>query len=267
MKKLIFNADDFGLSYGVNFGIQESHLRGVQTSTTIMAGMPAFDHAVQLAKGMPTLGIGVHLTLTCGRPLLAGHKTLTEADGSFHRLSFYKQEDTAPDPDEVFREWHAQIEKTITAGIQPTHLDSHHHMHIFKGLEPIFLQLAEEYHLPVRNSVQGRLTTRLGNAACPQALIDFVENSGVHFHTPLPEYAVGIDRCMRRLIPDALETLDTIEIMCHPAYLDTDVMLHSSFNLHRMCEVDLLTSPETQEFLHSLENASLANYSSLHKED
>lgn len=263
MKKLIFNADDFGYSYGVNYGIIESHLRGVLTSTTLMAQMPGFDHAVALAKAHPTLGIGIHLTLTCGEPVLAGHKTLTGENGAFHGLSFYKQADTVIDETEVYDEWKAQIEKILAAGIAPTHLDSHHHVHTFKNLENMFVRLALEYNLPVRNSKADYRGDKIQGVCCPNCLIDFIESSDVHFTTPLPQYAEGIWKCMQRVIPEALKTMDCVEVMCHPAYLDTDVMLHSSFNLHRMCEVDMLTNPATKEFIEQLQDVTLASFQEL----
>lgn len=88
MKKVIINADDFGYSRGINYGIIDSHRLGILTSTTIMAGMPGFDHAVQLAKENPKLGIGVHLTLTCGYPLLKDYQTIVDENGKFKHLSF-----------------------------------------------------------------------------------------------------------------------------------------------------------------------------------
>lgn len=266
MKKLIFNADDFGYSYGVNYGIIESHLRGILTSTTMMAGMPGFDHAVSLAKAHPTLGIGVHLTLTCGKPVLNGHKTLVEKDGVFHGLAFYKDEETVVDEAEVYDEWKAQIEKVLAAGIQPTHLDSHHHVHIFKGLEPVFIRLAKEYALPVRNSKAGQVEGKINGVPCGNVLIDFIENSGVHFHTALPEYAPAIEACMQREVREALKKYDCVEVMCHPAYIDTDVMLHSSFNLHRMCEIDLLVSQKSRAFVEQFSDVVLTNYASFAEE-
>ncbi len=68
-QRLIINADDFGLCESVNKGIVEAHTKGVLTSTTIMANMPAAEQAVELAKNLPTLGVGVHLNLTNGKPL------------------------------------------------------------------------------------------------------------------------------------------------------------------------------------------------------
>lgn len=266
MKHLILNADDFGYSYGVNYGIIESHLRGVLTSTTLMAGMPGFDHAVSLAKAHPSLGVGVHLTLTCGRPVLTDHKTLTEPNGDFHSQAYYHNEEQPLDKDGVYREWKAQIEKVLAAGIEPTHLDSHHHVHTFRGLEDVFVRLAREYDLPVRNSRHDCTDNHVQGVPCPNYLVDFIEGSGVHFHTPLTEYAPAIESNMHRILLKAFKTLDCVEIMCHPAYLDTAVMLHSSFNLHRMCEVDLLISPATKAFIEQLEDVSLANYKTFYQE-
>lgn len=266
MKHLILNADDFGYSYGVNYGIIESHLRGVLTSTTLMAGMPGFDHAVSLAKAHPSLGVGVHLTLTCGRPVLTDHKTLTEPNGDFHSQAYYHNEEQPLDKDEVYREWKAQIEKVLAAGIEPTHLDSHHHVHTFRGLEDVFVRLAREYDLPVRNSRRDCTDNHVQGVPCPNYLVDFIEGSGVHFHTPLTEYAPAIESNMHCILLKAFKTLDCVEIMCHPAYLDTAVMLHSSFNLHRMCEVDLLISPATKAFIEQLEDVSLANYKTFYQE-
>lgn len=264
MKQLIFNADDFGYSRGVNYGIIDSHLHGILTSTTIMSGMPGFDHAVSLAKTYPSLGVGIHLTLTCGYPLLKGHKTLTTDNGAFHKLGFYKDPNTVLDEQEVYLEWKTQIEKVYASGILPTHLDAHHHIHIFKNLEPVFIRLAKEFSLPIRNSKGANAQGEIDGISCPNLLIDFIEDSGVHFDTPLTKYAPAIEINMQRSIKTALKQYDCIEIMCHPAYLDTSVMLHSSFNLHRMCEIDLLTSPNSHSFIEQLSNTTLTNYAIFH---
>ncbi len=58
MGKVIFNSDDFGYSYGVNYGILDAYQRGILTSTTLMANMPGFEHAVKLKKEVPGLGVG-----------------------------------------------------------------------------------------------------------------------------------------------------------------------------------------------------------------
>src|SRR5579863_6643091 len=74
VRRLIVNADDFGLTAGVNRGIVEAHAAGIVTSTTLMANSTAFDDAVQLARSSPTLSVGCHLVLIDGSPLLGRDK-------------------------------------------------------------------------------------------------------------------------------------------------------------------------------------------------
>ena len=78
MKRMIVNADDFGFSEAVNHGILKAMQEGIVTSTSIMANMPGFAHAVQLYHEHPDMAVGVHLNLTCYRPLLSTHQTLVK---------------------------------------------------------------------------------------------------------------------------------------------------------------------------------------------
>jgi predicted glycoside hydrolase/deacetylase ChbG (UPF0249 family) len=82
---LIVNADDFGLSEAVNRAVIQAHENGIVTSTSIMAGGEAFEHAAALAARCPTLGVGVHLTLTELRPVAASTPSLVRSDGRFAR--------------------------------------------------------------------------------------------------------------------------------------------------------------------------------------
>src|SRR5258708_38282284 len=78
---LIVNADDFGLTEGTNCAIVDAHCKGIVTSTSLLANGYAFDHAVELAHQHPTLGQGVHLTLTEGLPVAQNVPELVGADG------------------------------------------------------------------------------------------------------------------------------------------------------------------------------------------
>ena len=263
MKTLIINADDFGYSRGVNWAIVDSHRRGILTSTTIMPAMPGFDHAVELARETPTLGIGVHLTLTCGRPLLQGHTTLVNERGEFPRLGFYEDPETCVSRDEVRAEWQAQIDKVLAAGIRPTHLDSHHHIHTYKGLTDIFLDFAEKYHLPVRNSAPVRPEHDLGGHAHPGCLIDPIEPAGVDFSMPLETYRAGMLAGTTRLLSEAFREHDCVEVMAHPAYVDYSVLTGSSFNVPRAAEAELLQDPEARAAVESLGDVTLASFTAL----
>ena len=74
--RLIVNCDDFGYSKAVNYGIIEAYKNGIATSATLMAGMPGFNHALELIRENPGLGCGVHLTLSAYKPILKTHKTI-----------------------------------------------------------------------------------------------------------------------------------------------------------------------------------------------
>lgn len=144
MIKLIVNGDDFGLTSGVNRAIINAHKEGILTSTTLMAAGLAWQEAVELAKATPTLAVGVHLTLTALRPVLPAGQvpSLTDGEGRFRRKLL-----RVPwlDRDQIETEWRAQIQRVVEAGLQPTHLDSHHHVHLLPPLMTIACRLAEEY--------------------------------------------------------------------------------------------------------------------------
>jgi hopanoid biosynthesis associated protein HpnK len=149
MIKVIVNADDFGLSGGVNEGIIRAHREGILTSATLMANMPGFDQAVALARANPGLGVGVHLNIVRGRPVLPPERipSVLRRDGRLYG-SVYKIIPAVLAGRlklaEVEAEWRAQIDKAAAAGIAVTHLDSEKHMHAFRPFFRIALKLAVE---------------------------------------------------------------------------------------------------------------------------
>ena len=149
-KRLIINADDFGLSESVNKGIVETHTKGVLTSTTIMANMPAAEQAVDLAKNLPTLGLGVHLNLTAGKPLCRDNtvKLILDSQGYFAlspgKLALASLI-TGKVRTAIETELASQIQWLIDKGIKPTHLDSHKHIHSFPTIFPIVCRLAKRF--------------------------------------------------------------------------------------------------------------------------
>jgi chitin disaccharide deacetylase len=152
-KRIVINADDFGLCEGVNKGIVEAHTKGVLTSTTIMANMPAAQKAVDLAKRLPKLGVGVHLNLTNGRPLCQddGVKLLLDAEGDLDlspgKLAIASLV-TGKARTAIEAEFAAQIQWVIDRGIKPTHLDSHKHIHSFPAIFRIVCRLAKRFEIP-----------------------------------------------------------------------------------------------------------------------
>lgn len=254
--KIINNADDFGYSNAVNYGIVDAHKYGKLTSTTIMANMPAFGHAVKLAKENPKLGVGVHMTLTCGKPLLTGHKTLIDENGDFRKLKFYNDETTSVDEDEVYREWKAQIDSVYNAGIIPTHLDSHHHIHTFKNNLNVAIKLAKEYGLPLRYAYTGKEKIITNNIKCPDILIDLWMNN------KQATMEIEIEQLIENVIQnfESVKNEKVVEFMWHPAYIDYEIMNGSSFNIPRILEVIILKSKKLSKYFEKYE---LINYKQL----
>jgi hypothetical protein len=153
-KKLIINADDFGINSTVNTAIVNCFQKGIINSTTLMANMEGFDEAVKLAKQHEISDkIGLHINLMEG-------KSLTDLSGTdfTDELGFFKL-NAVKNPRIFFstslqkkikNEILAQYDKLILNGIQPNHLDSHIHVHILPYLVSIFVQIAKEKHLKLR---------------------------------------------------------------------------------------------------------------------
>jgi len=152
MRRLIVNADDFGLHESVNRGIRAAHLQGIVTSASLMASGAAFDQAVGIARECPRLGVGVHLTLVGGRPVLpvAEIPTLVDEEGSFYAsysLFLARYMSGRVSLAEIERELAAQIAKVRLAGINPSHLDSHQHLHVMPGISQVVLAMTRRFSI------------------------------------------------------------------------------------------------------------------------
>ncbi|NRS46943.1 chitin disaccharide deacetylase [Brevibacillus sp. HB2.2] len=233
--KLIVNADDFGYSKGVNLGIVEAHREGVVTSATLMVNMEGFEHAVGLAKEHPTLGVGIHLVLTCGSPVSQDVPSLTDGEGRFRRGQDHL---ISAAPEEIERELRAQLGRFVASGLKLTHIDSHHHVHAHPAVLPIVLKLAEEYRVPVRYPwMSGTQEQR------DQSSVLTTEGFSHHFY--------GDDLTVQsfvRIVED-MSDYPVVEIMTHPAYLDEAVLTGSSYAKQRTTELKILTAAELKQYI------------------
>jgi hopanoid biosynthesis associated protein HpnK len=150
VRRLIVNADDFGLTAGVNRGIIEAHYAGILTSTTLMANSAAFGDAIQLAQSNPKLSVGCHLVLVDGSPLLGADKVPSLMDpgnrGHFRQniSSFALRAMSGRlDAKEIEAEATTQIRKLQSAGIQVSHIDTHKHTHMFPQVLRPLLRAAQ----------------------------------------------------------------------------------------------------------------------------
>lgn len=143
--RLIVNADDFGLTPGVNRAIAELHQQGVLTSATLMAGAMASAEAVAMARAMPSLGVGCHVVLVDGEPVLPAGKDLPRltrrgrfpAALSQFLLRIHTGRAAAIER-EIEAEARAQMELLLSRGVRLTHVDTHKHTHMFpRVLRPV----------------------------------------------------------------------------------------------------------------------------------
>lgn len=224
MIKLIVNADDFGYSKGINYGIIEAHRNGIVNSTTMMMNMPGVSHAVELAKENPNLKVGIHLVLTCGKPLLTDVPTLVDQDGFFKKNRDILESNISLE--ELEREWTAQVEKFLETGLTLTHIDSHHHVHTVPRFLPVVQKLSKKYNLSVRR-------------VSDHALEGVPPYSDVFLHE---FYGEGATYDYFEKIVTQVQDGQTVEVMCHPGYLDHEVLNNSSYAKDRVTEIEILTS-------------------------
>ncbi|ALR76530.1 chitin disaccharide deacetylase [[Enterobacter] lignolyticus] len=229
---LIVNADDFGLSKGQNYGIVEACKNGLVTSTTALVNGTAIDHAALLSRCLPELAVGMHFVLTLGTPLSAMPGLTRE--GKFGKWIWQMAEEDALPLDEIAGELDRQYHRFVELfGSEPTHIDSHHHVHMIPQIFPLVAEFAKSKGVAMRID--------RGLAARYQ-----LDDSGVRSSDGFASEFYG------EAISDSLflQTLDTsaglgersLEVMCHPAFVDNTIM-GSAYCYPRLAELDVLTSP------------------------
>ena len=219
-KQLIVNADDFGLSDGVNRGIIEAHQRGIVTSASLMVRWPAAGAAAAYAKGHPELSVGLHIDLG----------EWVRGPGEYDWSELYYVIDTA-DVDAVRVEIRAQIDRFVELiGAPPTHLDSHQHVHRKEPARSVVLEAGRELGVVVRHFdsrvryVGGFYGQDGRGQPWPQGI------SVAHLLSMIAE------------LPEAGIT----EFGCHPG---DDLTLATPYRGERREEVAALTSPDVRRAL------------------
>lgn len=271
--RLIINADDFGLTQGVNRAIVAAHRSGVVTSSTLMANGQAFDDAVERAKSVSRLGIGCHVVLVDGVPVRGG-QTQTLADKKFPDGRFYQSLNSFAvrlvggriNADDIEAEATAQIRKLQAAGVAVSHLDTHKHTHIFPQVLRPLLRAARACGVPavrnpfgpVRFSVLAKypsLWKRYGQVTVLNRLGGRFRKSVAEAGMHTTDGTVGIvatGAMDHYLFANIVESLPegTWELVCHPGYNDADLArIQTRLRQSRVEEMRVLTSPEAREIL------------------
>ena len=267
MKKLIVNADDLGLTPGVNRGVVRAFQDGIVTSASLLVTGSAFDDAVALARQNPELDVGLHLTLVEEQSILGREvlPTLVDESGRFPRTSgelLRRALLARISWDEVEREIAAQIARFQNTGLRLSHLDSHQHLHMFPPVFQIVRRLTRGMdNVWIRNPAgpwrkspdvrMGRWVQRLGlnlTSVSTQALL------GLRVpQMPDGMYGFEVGGCLTRSaleqilrkIPDGL-----YELICHPGEDDTETRRrYSHWGYRWVEELEALTAPETRVVL------------------
>jgi predicted glycoside hydrolase/deacetylase ChbG (UPF0249 family) len=287
LKNLIVNADDLGWTEGVNHGITEAHCHGLVTSTSLLANGRAFDSAVAVSRNYPELGIGVHLNLSDGPPTAETSRIRSllnkggQLEGGPESL-LLRMASRKLSTEEVEIEWEAQITKIKTAGIWPTHLDGHKHVHMLPGLFEVALRLARKHsvgairialeastlrsvlsageeqsaRIQFKQGMQARGLKLLARDAREQA-----ERAGIaaaDYFCGIAQTGVMTREGVERLL-DALPD-GTTEFMCHPGYFDEELRKSATrLQESRQQELAILTDTSIRKLV-ATKGIRLINY-------
>ncbi|OLC01702.1 MAG: hypothetical protein AUH45_10745 [Gemmatimonadetes bacterium 13_1_40CM_69_22] len=254
------NADDFGLSAGVNRGILEAHAAGVVSSVSVLVNTPGWTDGARLLRGIgPGLGVGLHLNLTTGRPVSWGGSLCDARTGWFHPLRRLIPRALAGriDPGDIAIECTAQIARLRNAGLIVTHLDSHRHVHVLPGVwGPVVETARREGIQVVRVPLEPYSVNVMSwRALLKKATLRLAWSFAAGGASPLrrPDRFVGISlqgspRFLRRLLAllDHLKP-GTTELMVHPGHPDGDLAAWDDYTAPRARELAALTRPEVRE--------------------
>jgi predicted glycoside hydrolase/deacetylase ChbG (UPF0249 family) len=220
MKYLIVNADDFGASRGINRGILEAHQAGILTSTSLLVHAPGSEDAARLSRAAPALSVGLHTDL--GGELAEGMANPASEIDQRLRAQF-----------ERFQELMAR---------PPTHLDSHHNVHRDPRALPHFLNLARQYHLPLREHSPVRYFSKFYGQW----------GGATHWEQISAEN-------LAQILQDEIGEGIT-ELSCHPGYVEPG--FQSSYGVEREAELRALCAPRLRGVL-SAQGIQLVSYHDL----
>jgi predicted glycoside hydrolase/deacetylase ChbG (UPF0249 family) len=283
VRRLIVNADDFGLTAGVNRGIVEAQERGIVSSATLMANSQAFAEAATLARALAAhnarFSVGCHVVLLDGEPLLPAERVASllqpgAQNGSrqfrvklnnFVIASFRNQ----LNPTQIEAEASAQFGRLQSAGVRPSHFDTHKHAHMFPAVLRPLLRAARECGVPAVRNPFGRVwPLPMGELLRMRALwrrfaeLNVLRNFATRFRREVQAHGLRTtDGSLAVLVTGFLDLklftamVDSIpegtwEFVCHPGYNDTDLdKVRTRLRESRVQELALLTSPEAKEVL------------------
>jgi predicted glycoside hydrolase/deacetylase ChbG (UPF0249 family) len=259
-RRLIVNADDYGLARGVTTGIIEAAETGVVTSASMIVNLPGFVDAAARARSRPSLSLGLHFNITAGKPLTAAPSLTRRKTGLFYPLSALIARASLGriDTSEVRRECAAQLDRMTEVGIAPTHLDSHRHVHAHPALWPAVLEAASSrgisnVRVPTEplwvNARDWRATLKKTGLLLSSRALGGRAGHGIaqHFFGLSLQGGRSFAARLFALIPKLPE--GTTELMTHPGYADSALSEYDGYTWQREEELRVLCSKELRELL------------------
>ena len=222
---IIINADDFGYSNSINKAILEAFKNNIISTTTLLANMPGFDDACEIAhRENFTDKIGIHLNISEGKSLSEPIKRLTKfyKNGEMYK-SFKGHQLNKVESEAVLLELQTQLDRCKKNGINPTHCDSHHHIHHTWGIGKVVKYLALKNNIPAV-----RLRFNWGKISMQRKLFSGIYNLRLEAASlAKTNYFCEI----RSVTPELLKKKTVIEVMVHP-------VLNSNGNLTNYADGD-----------------------------
>jgi predicted glycoside hydrolase/deacetylase ChbG (UPF0249 family) len=253
MERLIINADDFGLTAGVNRGIIECYRHGTLTSATLMVTAAAAADAARMATENPGLGVGLHLNLTSGKPVLpaAAIASLVDRRGEFpgKAQALARLTTGRARTSELEAEIAAQAELSRKLGISPTHVDSHHHAHLHPRLRAVLQRICPDLGI---TRIRGYHVSVKGVRSAILAALYRLPPAGSRLETT--DLLCGVEIPGEKDLTTILEPFlgkagGTAELMCHPGYSDSELAGVTSYSGPRERELASLLSEEFKRLL------------------
>jgi chitin disaccharide deacetylase len=213
-RRLIVNADDFGLSAGVNRGIIEAHERGIVTSASLMVRWAAAEEAAAYARAHPALGVGLHVDLGEWEPSESGWAM---------RYEVVRGDDARAIADEVAEQL-ASFRRLV--GREPTHIDSHQHVHLVGPARDVLMEAAKALDIPLR-----------GCDARVRYCGDFYGQARRGYSYP---EGISVERLVTIIagLPEGIT-----EVACHPGYADD---VETFYRTERAAEITALCDPRAR---------------------
>jgi predicted glycoside hydrolase/deacetylase ChbG (UPF0249 family) len=272
--RLIVTADDMGMTPGVTKGIVQSMSHGIVTSTSLMTNMPAAAQAARQAVN-DRLDVGVHLNLTTGQPLSPPDevRSLVRADGSFHSRPEFLQRllSWRISMRDVEREFGAQVRRAFEMDVRPSHLDTHHHLHLWWPVASALVRVGRRYGInKTRTTRTTDMALRIANSSTTprewakrryKAITARLLGRWFRMATWRMEpsaFRAAYNGAVQSRLDEWLFFLKelsklpapaVVEVPCHPAYLDDELWSQATYVRGREEEVDALTSAELRTAL------------------